>query len=54
MYVTSRGAPRTGLPFVLPVSFDKIDNIIIIIILYNQVLNKIKIAVRISSRKGRI
>ena len=26
MYVTSRGAPRTGLPFVLPVSFDKIDN----------------------------
>ena len=21
-----RGAPRTGLPFVLPVSFDKIDN----------------------------
>ena len=26
MYATSRGAPRTGLPFVLPVSFDKIDN----------------------------
>ena len=26
MYVTSWGAPRTGLPFVLPVSFDKIDN----------------------------
>ena len=26
MHVTSRGAPRTGLPFVLPVSFDKIDN----------------------------
>ena len=26
MYVTSRGAPRTGLPFVLPLSFDKIDN----------------------------
>ena len=26
MCVTSRGAPRTGLPFVLPVSFDKIDN----------------------------
>ena len=21
-----QGAPRTGLPFVLPVSFDKIDN----------------------------
>ena len=38
MYVTSRGAPRTGLPFVLPVSFDKIVN--------NQVLRKIKIAVK--------
>ena len=26
MYVTSRGASHTGLPFVLPVSVDKIDN----------------------------
>ena len=43
-----REAPCTGLePFVLPFSLNKL-----MIMIINQILRKIKIAVRISSRKG--